>query len=186
MISEIICIIAAAGVAMIAILAWRDGQLAALRKKVLQAERVRAETALAIADACREIGDNDWPEDLHPADVIEKHVLRPALSKIRELEYLVAAEHGSAFQLSREQLEKTKATISMLRRRISDATLDTARLNYLEENHLETDASGGWLEEPTFGITRVVGNRNDRQFHCIGRGETLREAIDAARFSRPS
>lgn len=36
------------------------------------------------------------------------------------------------------------------------------------------------VEEPTFGVHRVSGGRNDRSWHCLGRGETLRAAIDAA------
>lgn len=29
-----------------------------------------------IVDGCIEIGDTDWPEDLHLGDVLEKHLIR--------------------------------------------------------------------------------------------------------------
>lgn len=35
---------------------------------------------------CEEIGDNSWPDDLHPSDVIEKYLARPAAARIAELE----------------------------------------------------------------------------------------------------
>ena len=57
---------------------------------------------------------------------------------------------------------------------------DSKRLDFLESNQLETDSAGDWNEEPTFGVHRVSGGRNDRNWHCLGRGETLRAAIDAA------
>ena len=34
----------------------------------------RAETVSALRRLCEEHGDNDWPDDLHLGDVIEKHV----------------------------------------------------------------------------------------------------------------
>ena len=57
---------------------------------------------------------------------------------------------------------------------------DSKRLDFMERNQLETDSGGAWNEDPTFGVHRVSGGRNDRQWHCLGRGETLREAIDEA------
>ena len=65
-------------------------------------------------------------------------------------------------------------------RRLREAENDTERLNFLERRQLEIDSSGGWNEDPTFGVTRVSGGRNDRKWTCLARGETLREAIDAA------
>ena len=70
--------------------------------------------------------------------------------------------------------------IDELERRLSEAENDTGRLNFLERRQLEIDSSGGWNEEPTFGVTRVSGGRNDRKWTCLARGETLREAIDAS------
>jgi len=40
----------------------------------LQIERGRAIAALR--DACREFGDNDWPDNLDLSDIIEKHLVR--------------------------------------------------------------------------------------------------------------
>ena len=34
------------------------------------------ETRGALRRACAEHGDNDWPDDLHLVDVIEKHLVR--------------------------------------------------------------------------------------------------------------
>jgi len=41
-----------------------------------------AETRIALRSICAEYGDNDWPDDLHPGDVIEKH-LRAHLEEAR-------------------------------------------------------------------------------------------------------
>ena len=72
------------------------------------------------------------------------------------------------------------AVVLELVRRLREAENDTERLNFLERRQLEIDSSGGWNEDPTFGVTRVSGGRNDRKWTCLARGETLREAIDAA------
>lgn len=45
------------------------GQLAALKTERLQAIQ-------QLRDVCAEHGDNDWPDELHLADVIEKHLAR--------------------------------------------------------------------------------------------------------------
>lgn len=38
--------------------------------------RVQLDTArMAIRAACEEFGDNDWPDDLHLGDAVEKHLL---------------------------------------------------------------------------------------------------------------
>jgi hypothetical protein len=36
----------------------------------------RADTVAALRSLCEEFGDNDWPDDLHLGDVIEKHLGR--------------------------------------------------------------------------------------------------------------
>lgn len=36
----------------------------------------REATVAALRSACEAHGDNDWPDDLHLADVIEKHLCR--------------------------------------------------------------------------------------------------------------
>jgi hypothetical protein len=40
----------------------------------LQVERL--ETIARLRDICRDHGDNDWPDDLHLADIVEKHLHR--------------------------------------------------------------------------------------------------------------
>jgi hypothetical protein len=37
-------------------------------------EREREMTIVALRSLCAEFGDNDWPDDLHLADVVEKHL----------------------------------------------------------------------------------------------------------------
>lgn len=37
-------------------------------------DRERATTIAALRSLCAEFGDNDWPDDLHLADVVEKHL----------------------------------------------------------------------------------------------------------------
>jgi hypothetical protein len=36
----------------------------------------REQTVNALRDACRDLGDNDWPDGLHLSDVVEKHLHR--------------------------------------------------------------------------------------------------------------
>jgi len=36
----------------------------------------RQETVLTLRRVCAEYGDNDWPDDLHLSDVVEKHLER--------------------------------------------------------------------------------------------------------------
>ena len=36
----------------------------------------RADAVAALRDICQEYGDNDWPDELHLGDVIEKHLGR--------------------------------------------------------------------------------------------------------------
>jgi hypothetical protein len=35
----------------------------------------RAEVITKLRDLCEEHGDNDWPDNLHLSDIIEKHLL---------------------------------------------------------------------------------------------------------------
>jgi hypothetical protein len=53
----------------------------AMRDK-LWAERVAAVAMLRIE--CAEYDDNDWPDTLHLADIIEKHLARSAYEAVRE------------------------------------------------------------------------------------------------------
>lgn len=41
---------------------------------VLTAERV--DTILKLREICETYGDNDWPDGLHLADILDKHLLR--------------------------------------------------------------------------------------------------------------
>jgi hypothetical protein len=36
----------------------------------------REETIARLRDVCEDFGDNDWPDDLHLGDVVEKHLTR--------------------------------------------------------------------------------------------------------------
>jgi hypothetical protein len=35
----------------------------------------RQQLVAVLRDVCRDHGDNDWPDDLHLADVVQKHLL---------------------------------------------------------------------------------------------------------------
>jgi len=35
----------------------------------------RADTILLLRKLCEEYGDNDWPDNLHLSDIIEKHLI---------------------------------------------------------------------------------------------------------------
>lgn len=87
---------------------------------------------------------------------------------------------GESEKLAKFYAAANPAVVLELVRRLRDAETDVGRLNFLERRQLEIDSSGGWNEEPTFGVTRVSGGRNDRKWTCLARGETLREAIDAS------
>ena len=55
------------------------------REKALRAKpddvAERQEVVAILRRLCAEPGDNDWPDNLHLSDVIEKHLIRPMLSK---------------------------------------------------------------------------------------------------------
>lgn len=51
---------------ILAIEAWR------LPREISVSER--QETIKSLRGLCKDFGDNDWPDDLHLADVIEKHL----------------------------------------------------------------------------------------------------------------
>lgn len=54
--------------------AIRALDLDGLTRESLVAER--AQTVAMLRRVCEEFGDNEWPDDLHLADVIEKHLWR--------------------------------------------------------------------------------------------------------------
>lgn len=44
----------------------------------------RAEALLVLRSECEDLGaSNDWPDNLHLADVVEKHLCRPLREKLR-------------------------------------------------------------------------------------------------------
>jgi len=47
-----------------------------LEKKVAQLLAEREEAIGALRDLCRDCGDNEWSDDLHLADIIDKHLGR--------------------------------------------------------------------------------------------------------------
>lgn len=69
-------------------MAWRMMLGECLRQLGVEGmERERAiailvDVRLRLRDLCAEFGDNDWPDNLHPCDVIDKH-LRPYLEASR-------------------------------------------------------------------------------------------------------
>lgn len=73
------------------ILQWAMSELGAPRagdsgSGLIEAARLLAERYEAIArlrTVCEDFGDNDWPDDLHLADIIEKH-LEPHLNEALE------------------------------------------------------------------------------------------------------
>lgn len=46
-----------------------------LQLRVGQQEAMRAEFIAALRKVCEAHGDNDWPDELHPSDIINKHLL---------------------------------------------------------------------------------------------------------------
>ncbi len=60
--------------------------------------------------------------------------------------------------------------------------VDTERLDFLDQPGIELsiDHDPEPIEDSPFVITRVTGSRNDREWEELGRGKTVREAIDAA------
>ena len=62
---------------------------------------VRAETIALLRDLCAQTGDNDWPDDLHPADVIEKHLWRSINAEIER--------HQARAEAAEAAIERVKA-----------------------------------------------------------------------------
>lgn len=59
-----------------------------LEEVMQERDRLRAERVAAIAMLrveCAVYDDNDWPDNLHLADIIEKHLARSARREIVEL-----------------------------------------------------------------------------------------------------
>lgn len=50
-------------------------------ERLLRLEADRLEMLGALRELCAELGCNDWPDNLHPHDVVEKHLGR----RVREL-----------------------------------------------------------------------------------------------------
>jgi len=62
-----------------------------LEQKVAQLAAEREEAIGVLRDICRDCGDNDWSDDLHLADIIEKHLGRH-LDRQRRTQRTRAAE----------------------------------------------------------------------------------------------
>ncbi len=61
---------------------------------------------------------------------------------------------------------------------------DRAMLDWLDK-HPECQVSyEGWDDDPRWEVYRVTGNRNDREWTCIGTGDTVRAAIVDAMENR--
>jgi hypothetical protein len=60
---------------------WLTGSTEMDRDQLLA---LRAETVLALRAICEEFGDNDWHDDLHPRDVIEKHLAKHVRAVIEQ------------------------------------------------------------------------------------------------------
>lgn len=41
----------------------------------------RREMIKTLRELCEEYGDNDWPDNLHLSDIIEKHLINPLLEE---------------------------------------------------------------------------------------------------------
>jgi hypothetical protein len=69
------------------------------------------------------------------------------------------------------------------RKELETAREDSERLNWFEANmNAELLQEGGWNDDDMrWSVFLVNGGRNDREWNRIGSGETVREAIDAAR-----
>lgn len=61
-------------------------------KREIGTQKERDETIAMLRHVCEEHGDNDWPDNLHLADVIEKHLWRNLDSTRRESIALPTAE----------------------------------------------------------------------------------------------
>jgi hypothetical protein len=60
-----------------------------LEEVMQERDRLRREREVAVAMLrieCAEYDDNDWPDNLHLADVIEKHLARSAHEAVRKCE----------------------------------------------------------------------------------------------------
>lgn len=77
---------------------------------------------------CAELGDNDWPDDLHLGDVIERHFADPAAARIAALEAdLEQARRDLAYCSEiRVRAEKRCAELATLAR-LADAAVKQSR-----------------------------------------------------------
>lgn len=67
----------------------------------------RADAILTLRRICAEEGDNDWPDDLHLSDIIEKHLVRGMSADMQKL---------------REALETALEDLHILDSRLQDET----------------------------------------------------------------
>lgn len=76
------------------------------------------------------------------------------------------------------------ATIARLEAEVEAGRTDTARLAWLE-THKNAEVSHEGFEDNVWQVHTVNGGRSDREWTKRGEGDTLREAIDAARAVYP-
>lgn len=72
-----------------------------------------------------------------------------------------------------------KTRTEKIEREAAEYKRDAERLNFIEANHYEVSSEPDDCETK-WVVFRVTGWPNDREWHTIGKGESLRAAIDAA------
>jgi len=94
--------------ARVVILSAREWLEAPLKKEVQRLTIHREAVVKMLRMVCEEFGDNDWPDNLHQADVIEKHLIRPIRQDLQAQEAEIAAL-GEQVAALREELAKNAA-----------------------------------------------------------------------------
>lgn len=81
-------------------------ELTKLRARVAKLERERREAVLILRTECRDLGgSNDWPDEMHLADVIEKRLCDQVSDRIKELEATIA-EYQATEQRLRDRIDQ--------------------------------------------------------------------------------
>jgi hypothetical protein len=79
------------GMARRFLVAGREALEAPLRAELRRQTVHREDVGKMLRMACEEFGDNDWPDNLHLADVLEKHLLRPIRQDLEAQEAEISA-----------------------------------------------------------------------------------------------
>lgn len=85
------------------------------------------ELLAGLRELCREYGDNDWPDNLHPLDVIEKHLTRPLYSQLERMRETVAALTERNAKLE-SAMRQTVATLTERSTKLEDARRQLATI----------------------------------------------------------